>query len=482
MINETQRKAINVDKPNLIPLWSFKQNDDAVLNISLFKESVSFDITGQTIRLGAKTSNGLKEQIDGFTIQGNNIDIVLKNTILVPGIVEIDLEFTDAEGKMTSASFFINVNKKVLNDTAVEATNEFDTFKKTVEEIQGDYQSLKTIIIDENNAANLQNQVNEVNASLEQITTNNRLFKPILTNFITNSYISTADGSFISYSNEIIDKRINDIIKQGFDGVQLVINLSVNSSGVVNVGSDESLNYLLTKLEDNNIPIHSIKIHGGEKGTQLKLETILQYISIETFKSQWSERCLELADKINNKTSKFIFLNELDYIYTNEEYIEFCTTLSSQLKNKGFETGISTIGIKDNFKMCEDIKSSCDLLCTNYYPFISTNGLNTSYEECETSLRNSYFIEWIKKCKKDYPTKKILLTESGVVDKEGAFIVGWKWDFINNSTNNGQIQNIYLNGMFEAFKQIDIDCVNLWWEWESELTIPTIKKYLTGGL
>lgn len=168
MINETQRKAINVDKPNLIPLWTFKQNDDAVLNISLFKESVMFDVTGQTIRLGAKTSNGLKEQIDGFTIQGNNIDIALKNTILVPGIVEIDLEFTDAEGKMTSASFFINVNKKVLNDTAVEATNEFGTFKKTVEEIQGDYKGLKAIIIDENNAANLQNQVNEVNASLEQ--------------------------------------------------------------------------------------------------------------------------------------------------------------------------------------------------------------------------------------------------------------------------------------------------------------------------
>lgn len=168
MKNDTPRKIINVDKPNLMPLWTLKQDDDVTLKLSLFKESIPFNITGQKIRLGAKTLKGLKEQIDGFTIKENDLDIALKNTILVPGIVEIDLEFTDAEGKMTSASFFINVNSKVLNDAAVQATNEFDTFKRTVEEVEKDYQGLRKIIIDENNAANLQDQVNKVNSSLEQ--------------------------------------------------------------------------------------------------------------------------------------------------------------------------------------------------------------------------------------------------------------------------------------------------------------------------
>lgn len=168
MKNDLPRQSINVDKENLIPLWTLKESDNVILKLALFKNSVTFDITGQTIRLGAKTTKGLKEQIDGFTIQENNLDIALKNTILIPGLTEIDLEFTDAVGKMTSASFYINVNQKVLNDSAVEATNEFDTFTKTVGEIQGDYQGLRTIMLDENNAANLQNQINLANASLEQ--------------------------------------------------------------------------------------------------------------------------------------------------------------------------------------------------------------------------------------------------------------------------------------------------------------------------
>ena len=167
MKNNTTRKTINVDKPNLIPLWTLKQEDDVILKLALFKEATPFNIAGQTIKLGAKTLKGLKEQIDGFTIKENELDIALKNSILVPGLIEIDLEFKDAGGKMTSTSFFINVNSKVLNDVAVKATNEFDTFTKTVTEIEKDYQGLRKIVIDENNAANLQDQVNKVNSSLE---------------------------------------------------------------------------------------------------------------------------------------------------------------------------------------------------------------------------------------------------------------------------------------------------------------------------
>ncbi|MDB7267191.1 hypothetical protein PM741_13080, partial [Enterococcus faecium] len=168
MKNNLPRKNLNVDKENLLPLWTLKEHDDVVLKLALFKNSVAFDITGQTIRLGAKTSVGLKEQNDGFTIDKNNLDIVLKNSILSQGVVELDLQLIDANGQMTTASFFILVGTKVLNDSAVEATNEFDTFTKTVEEIQGDYQGLRTIMLDENNAANLQNQINLANASLEQ--------------------------------------------------------------------------------------------------------------------------------------------------------------------------------------------------------------------------------------------------------------------------------------------------------------------------
>lgn len=167
MKNESTRKVINVDKPNYVPLFEFKELDNAVIRLSLFKASVEFDITGQTVKLGAKTSKGLKEQSEGFTINKNNLDIDLKNSILVPGTVEIDLELKDASGTMTTASFFITVKSKVLNDKAVEGTNEFDTFTKTVAKVEEDYKGLRRIIIDENQAANLQDQVNQTNAHLD---------------------------------------------------------------------------------------------------------------------------------------------------------------------------------------------------------------------------------------------------------------------------------------------------------------------------
>lgn len=176
MKNGTPRKTINVDKPNRQTIYGFKELDNAVLRLSLYKNSIPFDVEGQTIRLGAKTSKGIIEQVDGFTINANELDIELKNSILVPGVVEIDLELKDANGIMTTASFFITVESRVLNDTAVQSTNEFDTFSKTVAKVEEDYNSLRRIIIDENQAANLQDQVNKTNAQLDKKANLNTVF------------------------------------------------------------------------------------------------------------------------------------------------------------------------------------------------------------------------------------------------------------------------------------------------------------------
>lgn len=182
MKNESIRKTINVDKPNYAPLWTFKQEDDAVLRLSLFKGSTSLDITGQTVKLGVlradKTLVELEEQ-SNFTINKNELDITLKNNILsVSGKAECDLQLIDASGKMTTASFFIEVNKKATGITNILGTNLIEGLEKLKNEFKStgdklisafskEYDSLKRIIIDENQAANLQDQVNQTNAQLE---------------------------------------------------------------------------------------------------------------------------------------------------------------------------------------------------------------------------------------------------------------------------------------------------------------------------
>ena len=199
MKNNVNRKNINVDKQNIIPLWNFKQEDDAILKLALYKGAIPFDITGQTIVLGAKRPNNtVVEQTDGFTINGNEIDIALKNNILaVNGSVELDLQITDVNGKLTSASFFITVSKKVLGENNLNASNDISAINQLVADLQAkteevnnaistiepkadklmndiksDYNSLQKIIIDENQAANLQGQITDLGSQLETKTTN----------------------------------------------------------------------------------------------------------------------------------------------------------------------------------------------------------------------------------------------------------------------------------------------------------------------
>ena len=196
MKNNVNRKNINVDKRNIIPLWKFKQEDDTILKLALYKGAIPFDITGQTIVLGAKRpNNSVVEQTDGFTINGNEIDIALKNNILaVNGSVELDLQITDANGKLTTASFFITVAKKVLGENNLNASNDISAINQLVADLQAkteevnnaistiepkadklmndiksDYNSLQKIIIDENQAANLQGQITDIGSQLDTI-------------------------------------------------------------------------------------------------------------------------------------------------------------------------------------------------------------------------------------------------------------------------------------------------------------------------
>ena len=189
MKNNVNRENINVDKQNIIPLWNFKQEDDVILKLALYKGAIPFDITGQTIVLGAKRpNNSVVEQTDGFTISGNEIDIALKNNILaVNGLVELDLQITDVNGKLTTASFFITVFKKVLGENNLKASNDISAINqlvadlqakteevnnaistikpkadKLMNDIQTDYNTLRETIMEENQTANLQGQIIEL--------------------------------------------------------------------------------------------------------------------------------------------------------------------------------------------------------------------------------------------------------------------------------------------------------------------------------
>lgn len=190
-----ENKEIKVNEKNIIPLAEVKEESDVTLNLELYKNNIPFDVTGQSIKLGVLINNELiGEQSDGITINKNVVTIKLKNSFIQAGKLELDLTLTDNTGRMTTSSFYLIVNKKTIGGTNIQGTDLLETLdkvvlyfkvnsqkaidgfvaestellsdikkngEKTISDIKSNYDSLKQIIINQNQAANLQNQINQ---------------------------------------------------------------------------------------------------------------------------------------------------------------------------------------------------------------------------------------------------------------------------------------------------------------------------------
>lgn len=180
MKNTSERKILHIDRVNPMPLWNFKQEDDGVLLLEIYKGGQALDVTGQAITLGVKNSKGqLIEHNTGVVINKSSVDITLSNSIFaVKGKLECDLILKDSQGQMSTAAFYLLVGQKVLGEENILSTNIIPTIdkiatdletrgNKLIDDVTKDYCTLQKVIIDENAAADLQNQINGVNSSLE---------------------------------------------------------------------------------------------------------------------------------------------------------------------------------------------------------------------------------------------------------------------------------------------------------------------------
>lgn len=145
MKNTSERKVLHIDRVNPSPLWNYKQEDDGVLLLTLYKSGQALDCTGQTLTLGVKNAQGkLIEHIEGITINKSEINIVLNNSIFaVKGKLECDLTIKDSIGKMTTATFYLNVGQKILGEENVVSSNVIGA----IEEIKKDYEEWKDSVL-----------------------------------------------------------------------------------------------------------------------------------------------------------------------------------------------------------------------------------------------------------------------------------------------------------------------------------------------
>lgn len=194
-MKRTIEGIVNIGKSNHGSLGQVKQEDDLILKLTLFDNGLEFDATGQVVKIYAQRNNKtILEQSDNITINKNLVIINLKNSFVsLSGLVKFELELKDSSGISTTSDFFLTVNSKIGTAEALEATNEIasleklkndfksssdkciDDFKNNssksisyfegeskviLDNVRKDYESLQHIIINENQAANLQHQIN----------------------------------------------------------------------------------------------------------------------------------------------------------------------------------------------------------------------------------------------------------------------------------------------------------------------------------
>ena len=139
-MRNTINNRIIVNGYNPIPLGFAKQLDDITLKLDLYdKNGTSFDVAGQTISLGCKRPDNVTEELSNtstdtpITVNKNRVTIVLKNSMVsVNGKTNFELNMSDTNGAMTSASFFIMVASVELDDTSVESSNQYSTLRELI--------------------------------------------------------------------------------------------------------------------------------------------------------------------------------------------------------------------------------------------------------------------------------------------------------------------------------------------------------------
>lgn len=477
MKNESIRKVINVEKHNYSPVWTFKQEDDGVLKLELFKGSIPLDLTGQTIKLGVIRANKTLVELEDqscFKINNNELDITLKNNILsVAGIAECDLELIDKDGKMTTASFFININKKTIGSNSIQASNEISSleklkndFKSDVEGMKEEYNSWKDTVLAENNVAKLQNEINGLGSQLD----NKRIFKPNLYGNLNWSVSKKVDNIF-PYTDETLNSW-----KGCIDGIIIDIQIKPNSE-TINDNTTyylnptiEWINYVVNKCKELNIVIKGVKFHADEIRTNVNNLTFVN----------WFNKYKELIRSVTNvlKCDYLLYFNESSSLLNREvTEINIINDFTNELKSLGFQVGFAGTGVKNL-----DKGYIFDIISFHQYPAISGKLNNTTYSDSVIAWeqnRNTYLVN---KAIKDYPNKKIMLGEAGCPDSWECLAVPEKWDWNSNDLTpdmSGKPSAIFLYGMLETYKNTNLDCACFWYNDPMlKETQILLKKYL----
>ena len=309
----------------------------------------------------------------------------------------------------------------------------------------------------------------------------NRIFKP---RFGINAYWAEASDIYGNHYSGKIQNIYADILmwdSHGCDEITIPIQISYNANTskfyIVN-NLDDMLSAVIYAEQNHNIRVTSIKVH-LQRATQ---ETVNEH-GVDDFKIQYKALLETIAKKFVGTTVKnMTVLNELGWIYEADSYEDFSLECLSIAKSNGYSTGVTSAGFTNFYKIKESVINNSDKIFVNTYPYVSSKKDNTTIEDVVNGWKCNYDVEHIKKIKKMYPTKQIIISECGVQDYWDALIVPsyWQWVNLDLTKTNGLAPSYYLTGLFETLNINEIESVWWWYDLEWNTTKEVCNFYLKG--
>ena len=285
-----------------------------------------------------------------------------------------------------------------------------------------------------------------------------------------------------------IKRQIDECESMKVDRIICTIHIGWDetTNSLVIAENTDSLLSAISYCADKNVTIDTVKVHMHVNGTsKSEKDYVTDVIGISTLQSKYKPMLTNICNLFKNTTvTRIIILNEMWYITNaNVGYSSFVNECLNIVKSAGYTTGISMAGFNSNLQLSDAVIKNLDTFYINVYPGISGFGKYMTKQEAIEAFNQSDVDLWIAKLKKDYPNKKIVISEMGTNDYWECLASPSSWQVTGASKTGGYAVDTYITAMMEFFIRNNIEIEELWWWYDLyyEPVKETLLNYLGGG-
>ena len=350
---------------------------------------------------------------------------------------------------------------------------------------RGEYNNLNERL--DNHSSQIKENEKNFNEQLDTIEnkylfTEGLLSFPFGYNIITGDYVN---GTITNYSVEQLLAYAKKLSDAGIKKAILQVFIKWNSyDNSLSIATD--LDVLKSFIEqEKNIKEFVIKVHGLNYASK----DITATITRELFMTNYKPLVYRIADTFANmsKVKQLVYINEAHVLLTenNSAHDTFYSECSNYIKSKGFECGITIASTRYNV-INNSAFDNVDFIGINCYPNMSAKMEKTTLDDCIQAWKESDIYKLADKIKRDYPNKKLILSESGCQRWWICLMRPGTWTIPESvqADSNGIANTLMLESCFKVFNHTSI-IDELWWYYDEysfnyKIFNDKLKYYLTG--